>query len=437
MQLAPEATMKARFSFFRGREDLFASQADSQFDWMKAALRTREQLSSALSAKNISVLLGSGCSSLVRGGVELGVPTMFPLAKDFLGRMDTDDEQFASSEERDTLNKAFGVDITGPEYSSNLERLMETLYSAQFLIERSGGTRFQEAAESVRSVIDKVVRYVYAQCTAVPLVGGSPVLELYRSFYRKLCYRDRALPKPWVFTTNYDLLNEAAMDSLGIPYTNGFSGVVERRFNPSVFRYALAEQIDVSSQRWASVENFVYLCKLHGSVSWSEEGKSLFPIRETLPPPLEPQARVMIYPTPAKQAASLGSPYSDLFREFQGRIARDQSVLITIGYSFGDDHVNNIIFQALTIPTFRLVVFLDPKTSGVPAQLKALNDPRIWIIGGQGPSGIGQAHYFETIVEHFLPELPSDKVDTAISNVLEQLILQSSASAHGSGNGHG
>jgi hypothetical protein len=40
--------------------------------------------------------------------------------------------------------------------------------------------------------------------------------------------------------------------------------------------------------------------------------------------------------------------FSDLFREFQARIVKEQSVLFTLGYSFGDEHVNNIIFQALT-----------------------------------------------------------------------------------------
>ena len=69
-------------------------------------------------------------------------------------------------------------------------------------------------------------------------------------------------------------------------------------------------------------------------------------------------SRVMIYPTPMKQNASFGSPYSDLFREFQARIVRDQSVLVVVGYSFNDEHVNNLIYQALTIPTFRLVAAL-------------------------------------------------------------------------------
>jgi hypothetical protein len=129
----------------------------------------------------------------------------------------------------------------------------------------------------------------------------------------------------------------------------------------------------------------------------------------------------MIYPTPAKQNASFGYPYSDLFREFQHRTVRDQSVLFVIGYSFGDEHINNIIFQALTIPTFRLIAFCSPDASGVVQRLRALNDPRIWIIGGDGPDGTRKGHYFDVFVNNFMPEPPGNKIDTAIEKVMTDL----------------
>lgn len=227
------------------------------------------------------------------------------------------------------------------------------------------------------------------------------------------------MPRPWVFTTNYDLLNETAMDRLGVPFFNGFSGVVERRFNPSTFRYALAEQLDLSSRKWTAVDAFVYLCKLHGSVTWTVdggEGRGLFPIREVLVD--EQPNPVMIYPTPAKQNSALASPYSDMIREFQSRVAREQSVLFTLGYAFGDEHLNNIIYQALTIPTFRLVIFADPESEGEIAKLRSLKDPRIWVIGGDGPEPGSKAHYFNTIVAEFMPQRPSERIDEAVDNVI-------------------
>ena len=207
--------------------------------------------------------------------------------------------------------------------------------------------------------------------------------------------RDNNLPKPNIFTTNYDLYSEKAMDELGIAYTNGFSGFIERYFNPSIFNYALAEQMDISSFKWNIIDSFIYLFKIHGSVNWIEvqDNKKLFGIKELQDSSFEflrKQSNLMIYPSPIKQNASLGTPYSDLFREFQKRIAQNQSVLVTMGYSFCDEHINNLIYQALTIPTFRLVVFSEmgkfcgdkyESTNKILEQLKQLNDPRIWIIG--------------------------------------------------------
>ena len=119
--------------------------------------------------------------------------------------------------------------------------------------------------KTVELIIKKVQTFLWAKCTNGAFANGDhTVVGLYESFYRKLVLRDRSLPRPWVFTTNYDLFNETAMDRLGLPYTNGFSGVVERRFNPATFRYALAEQLDVTSRKWSAVDGFVYLCK----ISW-------------------------------------------------------------------------------------------------------------------------------------------------------------------------
>jgi hypothetical protein len=253
-------------------------------------------------------------------------------------------------------------------------------------------------------------------------VDDNSIVELYQSFYRKLIFRDRALPRPWVFTTNYDLFSETAMDRLAMAYSNGFSGSVERRFNPATFRYALAEQLDLTSQRWAALDSYVYLCKLHGSVNWIEEGNSLFPIREVALGTAPHSGPLMIYPTPMKQSASFGAPYSDLFREFQNKVVRDQSVLLTVGYSFGDEHVNNIIFQALTVPTFRLVAFVSPTASGIISKLREIGDPRVWLIGGDGHEDDRKAHYFDTFVEKFMPEPPGNKVDSAVARVLAELV---------------
>ena len=426
----------------------------ASIDWSKGLEGVQKGIGDALNARNVAFLLGAGCSSLKREGMELGIATMLPLAEEFcrislesaLGPADTDtgvdDAAQAADdvEDREAVHvpagpgsapkwalsgeevgylRQVGVELTG-DYARNLERLMEVLHSLRFVLQRSLKPVHTARGALLTKVIAKVQSFLWERCTSGTFAeGDTTVRDLYETFYRKLVLRDRTLPRPWVFTTNYDLFNETAMDRLGIPFANGFSGVVERRFNPATFRYALAEQLDLSSRKWSAVDAFVYLCKLHGSISWTEDDHGLFPIREKWP--ASDGTKMMIFPTPAKQNSSLASPYADLFREFQSRIVREQSVLVTAGYAFGDEHLNNIIYQALTIPTFRLIIFANPEAAGEIGTLRDLGDPRIWIIGGDGPEPGRRAHYFDTIVGHFMPQRPSERIDEAVRKVMEEM----------------
>lgn len=404
-----------KFSFLRGGDP-----STGTVSWSDGVDVVRKSLAEAMNAKNVAFLLGAGCSSSWKGDQEVGIPTMAPLAKEFTGAQNLDDAAFPTASERADLEKMYGIKLNDAEYSRNLERLMELLFSMRFVLSRSSHENVEAGRKLVDGIIEKVRAFLWDKCTNGRFAhGDTTVLKLYETFYRKLVLRDRSLPRPWVFTTNYDVFNETAMDRLGLPYANGFSGVVERRFNPATFRYALAEQLDVSNKKWSAVDSFVYLCKLHGSITWTEDDHGLYPIRETTPGNVP--GKVMIYPTPAKQNSSLGSPYSDLFREFQSRIVREQSVLFTMGYAFGDEHINNIIYQALTIPTFRLVMFVEPTLEGEIAKLRKLADPRIWIIGGEGRADGQKAHYFDTIIEEFMPQRPADRIDDAVRKVLETM----------------
>lgn len=425
-----EEATEARFQFLRD-----GNSEPNSLDWKKGIESARQAISETMGAKNIAFLLGAGCSSIVKDKKELGIATMAPLAKEFCGEtlearaagFYADPPAAGAPPAPWRLTKAelnyldaLGIDLA-KDYSRNLERLMEVLFAQRFMLRQSENPDLQPYRVVLDGIIKKVQDFLWTRVTqgAFATEGDTTVRDLYERFYKKLVLRDRSLPRPWVFTTNYDHFSELAMDRLGIPYANGFSGVVERRFNPAIFRYALAEQLDVASRKWTAVDAFVYLCKLHGSVTWTEDDHGLFPIKEVWPP--ESTNQMLIYPTPAKQNSSLGSPYADLFREFQSRIVREQSVLITAGYAFGDEHLNNIIYQALTIPTFRLVIFAAPDTAGEIVKLRALRDPRIWIIGGDGPVEGTRAHYFDMIVEHFMPQRPSDRIDDAVRKVLSEL----------------
>ena len=394
--------------------------------WNDKAKIVQSQMAEVFGAKNLSFLLGSGCSSLCENRKEFGIPTMAPLATEFqslLNARKRKELSFVTSTQKADLKSKIGIDLSANDVKANLEKMMEVLMNAYQFCRASRKSELKSAAGLVEEIIDGLQRYVLHKCTNGSFSNGDEqVVELYQRFYQSLATRSRGLAPPWVFTTNYDLFNERAMDRSGIPYSNGFSGTVERRFNPATYRLALAEQLDITSRRWAAVDGFVHFCKLHGSINWIGNHEGLYSIREAYTPLNQSTERVMIYPTPAKQTASFGSPYSDMFREFQGQIAQNQSVLVVAGFSFGDEHINNIIFQGLTLPSFRLVAFMDPNTNETTRKLRELRDPRIWFIWGSGSKSKKKAHYFDDIVNHLLPIRSDQKIDQAIGRALRKLV---------------
>ena len=64
----------------------------------------------------------------------------------------------------------------------------------------------------------------------------------------------------------------------------------------------------------------------------------------------------MIYPNSAKDRETAEFPYVELFRDFAAAVCRPNSTLVTYGYGFGDEHINRVIRDMLTIPSTHLVV---------------------------------------------------------------------------------
>lgn len=425
--------------FYKGADNVLEKSDKSDLPPIE---RIQKSFEKVLDGKNLSFLLGSGCSSFYVGDAEVGIPTMNPLAKKFY-------DDILKQEERDKLKSELGIDVSFPKFKDNLEYFLGSLHSIEFFEESIQAETVKEKTEESEnpvqeeqevadkedrlSLIIKTVKQVKDFLIDEMLNESNkenrkdePLNKLYEKFYRKLLYRNANLPKPNIFTTNYDLYSETALDKLGIHYVNGFSGGIKKYFNPTIFNYALAERMDLSQNKWGVIDNFFYLYKIHGSINWiqDDEDAKLFNVREiqeTTANVLKGKTTVMIHPTPLKHNASLGSPYSDLFREFQKKLMQNNNVLVTIGYSFSDEHINNLIYQAFTIPSFRLIVLGSPTTGKEIEKLKSLNDPRIWIIGGELENG-NKLHYFEGFVDEILPDLTNDEIDDKIENAIRTLI---------------
>jgi len=90
-------------------------------------------------------------------------------------------------------------------------------------------------------------------------------------------------------------------------------------------------------------------------------------------------------------------------------------VLFTIGYGFGDEHVNSLIRQALAIPSFTLVVIDPAPTSDFVNQLKQLGDERVWLVSGS------QLGTFEQFVERLLPDLREEEITVKVMRTYKAL----------------
>jgi len=427
--------------FYKGKENILENTKGISFEPSSSETKKiQDSFLKVLDNKNLSFLLGSGCSSFKvseYGFIELGISVMAPLANEFY--TDTD-----FIEEKEWLKRVLKIDVENPVFSKNLEVFLSTLHSLHFYSSKVAKQElfdFETAkfsdlnkSQKIEYIIRRARNFILKKCLNEVKNDDKPLVDLYEQFYKKLLSRNSTLPRLNIFTTNYDLYSEKAMDLLGIHYANGFTGGISKFFNPAIFNYALAEKMDLSQTKWSVIDNFFYLYKIHGSVNWVEaEGENkLFKVREiqdTTFEKLKNESNIMIHPTPLKYNASLGSPYSDLFREFQKKLMQNNNILVTIGYSFSDEHINNLIFQAFTIPSFRLIVIGEPVISedgekNNIQKLLDLNDSRIWIIGEKWPEGETDyvpIHFFQRFVEEILPDLTAEDLDEKMQTTIQGL----------------
>lgn len=148
-----------------------------------------------------------------------------------------------------------------------------------------------------------------------------------------------------VFTPNYDLLVEQALEAHKIPYFDGFVGSKEAFFDLTSMEENVSLPAHCLPVRWSR------LWKLHGSINWwgryeGEDKKSLKVVRTGTGKQIAGD-RQMIYPSHLKYDESRRLPYLAMLDRLKNFLARGQAVLVTCGYSFADQHLNEVIFQGL------------------------------------------------------------------------------------------
>lgn len=244
------------------------------------------------------------------------------------------------------------------------------------------------------------------------------------SFASRTGVRDRLS----IFTTNYDRLIEAGAELAGLHLLDRFVGKLMPIFRSS--RLDLDMHYNPPGIRGEPryLEGVARYTKLHGSVDWVQTGRDIRRIglpfgAKSVQPYLEAPGleevtdhHLMIYPNSAKDRETADYPYVELFRDLAAAICRPNSTLVTYGYSFGDEHINRVIRDMLTIPSTHLVVisYDDPldrimqtyKELGRPSQISLLIGPALADLN--------------TLTEYYLPKPAIDKTTFRMSELLKQ-----------------
>lgn len=269
----------------------------------------------------------------------------------------------------------------------------------------------KEENKEIKDKMEKEGRYTY-----------------HKSLLTSLLQRPLNLRRANIFTLNYDLAFEYACDELGIEYINGFVGFNERNFRPEVYNYDFFFPGDTTEGKVRRIERVIKYYKLHGSLNWVYKNQNknnpygLYEIpielvRMKLTNETNNLGDIMIYPTSSKKEYTLNFPYSELFRKFADRLQQPEAVLFVVGYSFYDEHVNDIIYQALANPSFTLIIvdFNGTQSGGEIKRLNDLKDPRIIISQG---GELGDFKYFS---KELLPTMDQEDTRAKVMSSIEKL----------------
>ena len=268
----------------------------------------------ALSAKlasrsrHVCAFLGAGTSQAC------GLPGVEQLQKQILPTLDT------------ANRKAFEQQLDGRNLEGALTRIRRITALVTDEQEFCGltGTRAKDLDAAVCKAIVKALDIQIADVKAV------------YDFAAWVARTDYDLPVE-LFTVNYDLLLETALEHHRVPYFDGFAGTIRARFNTELVEGKLG-----SDREWMP-SFFVRLWKLHGSVNWAwDTDRQIIRLGQPVP---EGEAAA-IFPSDTKYEESRRVPFVVLQDRLRRALHEPETFVLISGYSFSDAHLNDMIFDA-------------------------------------------------------------------------------------------
>lgn len=138
-----------------------------------------------------------------------------------------------------------------------------------------------------------------------------------------------------IFTLNYDLLVEKALEKASLPYFSGFIGNVKPFF--------ITDSVDDFQGIYVK-QSWIKLWKLHGSLNFVKDIDDKIYIDNNKGTSSE---NLLIYPSMDKYLSSRKAPYISYLDRFRKYLIDKEKIVFVLGYSFGDDHINEVIVNGL------------------------------------------------------------------------------------------
>lgn len=321
--------------------------------------------------KNLLVLSGAGSS------MDVGGKSMWQLwnIAERMFEVEEKDSKITNSHFKELCATiSFNYD------SKNLESLLSQI---EGVIKFRGDIEvpFNKSKPKLSEIKKVIFETIKTECT-IPtpkLTDNFP----HKIFLDKVLQRKPTNSRVKVFTLNYDTLFEAAAQNVNAVVIDGFSFTLPRTFSGRLFDYDIVQR---EGSKLKEEDNFIqrvfHLHKLHGSVTWTRDlldGQVIVDSNTTDP--------LMIYPRESKYEDSYEQPFFEMMARFQRNLRlNNDTLLICIGYSFNDKHINSAIEEALNQnPGFRLAV-IDPgidsgnSKSMENIKISALKSPRILMV---------------------------------------------------------
>lgn len=194
-----------------------------------------------------------------------------------------------------------------------------------------------ESAKTLDVEICKIIYQIIAAKESVADISQT------KKFFAWLSMLNRDFSKE-IFTTNYDLIIEKSLEASQIPYFDGFVG----SFEPFFWQ----ESIDQFVSKNDLTQNWIRLWKIHGSLSWfwkiEPTTKAQKIIRQGKIEKIEDEKNeLVIYPSKEKYDSSKKQPFIAYFDRLKNYLLSGELLFIFSGYSFSDQHINEIIFNCL------------------------------------------------------------------------------------------